>query len=76
MSANGSKAKRSVKKVKDPAARAPGMQIRCLKCEFTEPWDKHGVRLKASGRTYIFGRCPQCKRVRIRVIEKIPISEF
>jgi hypothetical protein len=49
---------------------ASGLQIRCLKCDFTERWDKHDVRLKAAGRTYSFGRCPQCKRIRLRVIEK------
>ena len=51
---------------------ATGWQIRCLKCNFTEPWDKSGVRLKSAGRKYIFGCCPHCKRIRFRVIEKVP----
>jgi phage FluMu protein Com len=58
------------KKTMDPETPAPGWIIRCLKCDFTESWDKHDVRLKAAGRTYVFGRCPQCKRIRLRVIEK------
>ena len=55
-----------------PPKRAPDLQIRCLRCDFAEPWDKPGVRLKASGRKFVFGRCPQCKRIRFRVIEKVP----
>ena len=51
---------------------ATGWQIRCLRCDFAEPWNKPNVRLKASGRKFIFGRCPQCKRIRFRVVEKIP----
>jgi phage FluMu protein Com len=43
-----------------------------LKCDHTEPWEKSVVRIKAAGRKYIFGRCPQCKRIRIRVIEQTP----
>lgn len=58
------------KKKMGPEKRAPGWQIRCLKCDFTEPWGKYGIRLKASGRTYTFGRCAQCKRIRLHVIEK------
>ena len=56
----------------DPEKSAPSWQIRCLKCDFTEPWGKYGIRLKASGRTYTFGRCGQCKRIRLHVIEKAP----
>ena len=52
--------------------KATGLQIRCLRCEFTEPWNKASVRLNAAGRKFIFGRCPQCKRIRYRVIEKVP----
>jgi phage FluMu protein Com len=63
------------KKKMDPEKRAPGWQIRCLKCDFTEPWGKYSIRLKAVGRTYTYGRCPQCKRVRIHVIEKVPPAE-
>jgi len=58
------------KKKPGPEKPASAMQIRCLKCDFTERWDKHDVRLKATGRTYTFGRCPQCKRIRLRVIEQ------
>ncbi len=60
------------KKKLDPEKRVPGWQIRCLKCDFTEPWGKYGGRLKAAGRSYNFGRCPQCKRIRMRVIEPVP----
>jgi phage FluMu protein Com len=56
----------------EPKKYANGWQIRCLKCDSTEPWDKPTARLKASGRKFIFGRCPQCKRIRFRVIEKVP----
>ena len=52
--------------------RATNWQIRCLRCDFIEPWDKPGARLKAAGRKFIFGRCPKCKRIRLRVIEKVP----
>jgi phage FluMu protein Com len=52
--------------------RAPGWQIRCTRCDFAEPCDKPGGRLKASGRKFIFGRCPNCKRIRFRVIETVP----
>ena len=55
-----------------PKKHTPGWQIRCLRCDFIEPWEKSGVRPKASGRKFIFGRCPQCKRIRFRVIEKVP----
>ena len=68
MSASGPMAKKKMNLEK----RASGWQIRCLKCDFTEPWGKYHTRLKAVGRTYTYGRCPQCKRVRIYVIEKIP----
>jgi phage FluMu protein Com len=43
-----------------------------LKCDHTEPWKKSVVRIKTAGRKYIFGRCPQCKRIHIRVIEQKP----
>jgi hypothetical protein len=64
------------KKKMDPEKRAPGWQIRCLKCDFTEAFGKDGIRYKAVGRTYTFGRCQQCKRVRIHVIEKVPPPEI
>jgi hypothetical protein len=63
-------ARSATTKKKGPEKPVSGMQLRCLKCDLVEPWDKHDVRLKATGRTYIFGRCPQCKRIRMRVIEK------
>ncbi len=67
--------KATVKKKTGVEAQAPGWQIRCLKCDFIELWTQNGIRLKADGRTYAFGRCPQCKRIRIRVIEKVPTSK-
>jgi len=63
----------NIKKKTGRKEPAPGMQIRCLKCDCTEPWEKQDGRLKAAGRTYTFGRCPQCKRIRMRVIEKTAI---
>jgi hypothetical protein len=59
------------KKKKDP-----GWRIRCLKCGFTEPHSKPGGRLGIAGRKYISGRCPNCRRVRFHVIEKVTISPF
>jgi hypothetical protein len=60
----------------DTEKRAPGWQVRCLKCDLAEPWGKYGIRHKAVGRTYAFGRCAQCKRIRLRVIEKVPPPEI
>jgi hypothetical protein len=62
----------TTKKKLNPEKQAPGWQIRCLNCDFTERRVKLNIRLKAAGRTYSFGRCPQCKRIRLRVIEKAP----
>jgi phage FluMu protein Com len=56
----------------NPKKHEPGLQIRCLRCDFAEPWNKPSVRLNASGQKFVFGRCPQCKRIRFRVIEKVP----
>jgi hypothetical protein len=50
--------------------RAPGWQIRCLKCGFTEPWGKYGIRIGAAGREYTLGRCARCRRICCHVIEK------
>lgn len=50
--------------------RAPGWVVRCLKCGFTEPWGKYGIRLKAAGRKWTLGRCPRCRRICCHVIEK------
>lgn len=55
--------------------RAPGWQVRCLKCGFTEPWGKYGIRLGAIGNEYTLGRCPKCNRIRFHVIEKISTIE-
>jgi len=74
MSASDAAAKRVPKKIMDPEKHAPSWQIRCLKCDFTELWSKSGVRLKATGRTYNFGRCRKCKRIRLHVIEKISMA--
>jgi len=49
-----------------------GWRVRCTKCDCTEPWDKPVGRMKAGGRKYIYGRCPNCKRIRLRVIEPLP----
>jgi len=56
--------------------QAPGRQIRCLKCGCVEPWGKPGARPGAAERSYTFGRCPQCKRIRFRVIEQVPSGPF
>lgn len=53
-------------------ARAPGWVIRCLRCGFTEPYGKYGVRLWAAGCKYTWGHCVRCKRVCCHVIEKPP----
>lgn len=50
--------------------RAPGWVIRCLKCGFTEPWGKYGIRLGAVGRKWTVGWCSRCRWVRCHVIEK------
>lgn len=42
--------------------RAPGWDIRCLKCGFTEPAGKYMIRKWAAGRKYTFGRCRRCGR--------------
>lgn len=54
----------------NPEARAPGWRIRCLKCGFTEPWGKYGVRLWATGKEYTLGWCSRCRWLRFQVIEK------
>lgn|GEM_PF-5086395 len=35
--------------------RAPGWVVRCLRCGFTEPWGKYGVRLWGGGVEEDFG---------------------
>jgi Zn finger protein HypA/HybF involved in hydrogenase expression len=76
MSTNDSTAKRAAQKLMPAKKRAPGWQIRCLKCDFAEPWSKHGIGRKATKPMYVSGRCPQCKRIRFRVIEKVPTAQF
>ncbi len=51
-------------------ARAPGWNIRCLKCNFTEPYGKYGIRLGAAGKKYTAGYCSQCRGIRFYVIER------
>jgi Zn finger protein HypA/HybF involved in hydrogenase expression len=56
---------------------ATAWQIRCTRCDFTEPWDNKGSdRQKNAARKFFFGRCPQCKRIRFRVIEKVPDAKL
>jgi predicted nucleic-acid-binding Zn-ribbon protein len=76
MSANDSIARTAAEKVMAAKKHASGWQIRCLKCGYAEPCGKHGTRPKAAERSYIFGRCPKCKRIRFRVIEKVPTGPF
>jgi hypothetical protein len=51
-------------------SRAPGWQIRCRKCGFTEPFGKYGIRLAGVGTQYTIGFCSRCRWLRIQVIEK------
>jgi hypothetical protein len=55
----------------EPKKQANGWQIRCTRCDFSEPWDKPVAKTKAGGRKFVFGRCPNCKRIRFRVIEPV-----
>ncbi|HUS47843.1 MAG TPA: hypothetical protein VNA25_28220 [Phycisphaerae bacterium] len=51
--------------------RAPRWVVRCLRCGFTEPWGKYGVRLHArSWKKCTVGRCSRCGRICCHVIEK------
>ena len=52
----------------DAQNRAPGWNIRCLKCGFTEEWGKYGIRLYATGKSYTIGWCAQCRCLRLHVI--------
>jgi len=51
--------------------RAPGWRIICLKCGFSEPFGKYGIRKYAAsiGKCKI-GWCSQCKRLRCHKIVK------
>lgn len=55
----------------NPEERAPGWQVRCRKCGFTEPWGKYGIRLAAAGTSYTIGWCSKCRWVHIHVIERV-----
>lgn len=57
-----------------PDRRAPGWVIRCLRCGFTEPWGKYGLRLAARGRPRTLARCSRCRRLCCHVIERSPTS--
>jgi hypothetical protein len=51
--------------------RAPGWVVRCLKCGYTQPWGRYGVRLWGwSWKKCTLGRCPRCKRIGCHMIEK------
>jgi hypothetical protein len=55
--------------------RAPGWQIRCMKCGFTEPWGKYGIRRGGFGKTFTIGKCSHCRRIRFHVVEKVLVSK-
>jgi hypothetical protein len=57
-------------KLQEYERRAPGWDIRCLRCGYTEPWGKYGIRLLAAGRKWTAGRCARCHRFCCHVIEK------
>ena len=57
-----------------PEQRAPGWQIRCRKCNFTQPYGKYGFRLGAIGTKYTFGRCPNCRRWSWAIVERMPTA--
>ena len=57
----------------DPEKRAPGWQVRCARCGFTEPWGTYGIRLGAvSWKKYTIGRCEKCGRIGFHAIERAP----
>jgi len=47
--------------------------MECGKCKFSKSyWDAGGVRMHASGKKILFGRCPQCKKYAVfNVVKKI-----
>ena len=49
--------------------RAPGWVVRCLKCGFTQPWGKYGIRIDGAGRPRTWGWCSRCRWIRCHVIE-------
>ena len=53
--------------------RAPGWRLRCLKCGFSEPFGKYGVRLyAASYKKCVPGRCARCRRLGCMAASAIP----
>lgn len=51
-------------------SRSPGWRIRCLKCGFTGPFGKYGIRKLAAGKSYTIGFCSRCRWLRFHVIEQ------
>ncbi|MCX5632952.1 MAG: hypothetical protein NTW93_04655 [Phycisphaerae bacterium] len=57
----------------DAEKRAPGWQIRCTRCGFSEPWGKYGVCLGgAAWKKFTIGRCSSCRKFGFHKIEKRP----
>jgi len=54
----------------DPEEFAPGWIVRCMRCDFTEPWGKYGVRKAARGRSHTIAWCRRCRWIRCHVIEQ------
>jgi DNA-directed RNA polymerase subunit RPC12/RpoP len=54
---------------------APGWQIRCPKCGWMLPYGEIGIRLGAASKgKRILARCPQCRRLRWVIVERVPSS--
>jgi len=69
---NHSIGSKPAEKISAPEASAPGWRIRCMRCDGIQPWDKFGIRPKTTGPEFTVIHCPQCKRVRTHIIEKVP----
>ena len=55
----------------DPEKNAPGWDVRCCRCGFTEPWGKYGIRIGAwSWKCYKVKSCPSCHRFGFHALEK------
>ena len=51
--------------------RAPGWQMRCCKCGYTEHYGKYGIRKwAASAGKVTWGWCSKCRWIRFHAIEK------